>query len=340
MRTCCRFAGVRATALLLIGLAALSNAAAQVVAPVPVAQSPPESPVTRFGFPQEGWVSVRYSVLADGTTDNVTLIDKMPPQLVHRDAISAVESWVFRPATADGEPIDWHNNEAVILFDAEDVPAAPTPLFLQAYREVDALVAEGKLERALRSNERMLETSASRLLEIGLAEVQSATINLRLGDAHAAYAAILRATDPRTPTIAGDDLKIALQYRDALELQLGDVIGALETLERRNTIATVPADDLVAANVEAIEKVLNDSGTVVHQARIIGDVWRHSLDRRTFAITVVDGAIDAIDVACNRRQIELEYAADAEWMLPESWGACSVDVEGSNGTEFQFYEFP
>jgi hypothetical protein len=258
--------------------------------------------------------------------------------LQHREAVRAVEDWTFEPATADGAAIDWHNNEAVIVFGSPDAQAEPSPFLVQAYRETQALMDEGEFERARRSSQRMLST-ASQLTGIGLGLMQNAVINLQLGDLHAAYAAILRATDPRVGALQGSDLIVALQYRNVLEMQLGDVINALATLERRNALAPVADDDAVAANAAAVEQALNEGATVAHDAKIVDDVWRHDLNRRIFSIEVVAGQIDVIRTECDRRVAELEYAPDAEWALPESWGACSVVVEGRDNTQFRFYEF-
>jgi hypothetical protein len=61
--------------------------------------------------------------------------------------------------------------------------------------------------------------------------------------------------------------------------------------------------------------------------------------RRTFAISAVNGELKTIQVECDRRDAELAFAADSEWTLPETWGGCSLTVEGSRDTEFVFYEF-
>ncbi len=328
-------------AAMAMGLAAILVAPgthAQVVAPQPLEQPQPAAPEDRFGFSKEGWVVLRYIVRADGSTDDVVVIDKQPPELQHRDAVAAVEDWTFAPATPGGEPIDWYNNETVIRFGSPDAQGEPSPFTVQAYRETQALIDEGELERALRSNERMM-MNVSQLTAIGLGLMQNAVINLQLGDLHAAYAAIERATDPRVGALQGSDLIVALQYRNVLEMQLGYVMDALTTLERRRALAPVPDDDAVAANAAAIEQALSDGATVTHNAKIIEDVWRHALRRRTFAIELVNGDIEVINAECDRRTAELEYAPDAEWALPESWGACAVAVEGRDDTEFRFYEF-
>ena len=181
------FGAVASFAGLLIG----AQAGAQITQPEPLIIEQAQAPTNQFGMPMEGWIVLRYAVLADGTTDNVTVIDKQPERLPDRIGVDAVESWTFEPATADGTPIEWHNNEAVLVFDAEQVPTEPSPRFLAAWQDVQSEFNDDKAEKALRSN-RAMSTGMmiGRLSEIGLAQMQAATINLSLGNMHAALAAI------------------------------------------------------------------------------------------------------------------------------------------------------
>jgi TonB family protein len=323
-----------------VGLLPISAVQAQVVPPRALEQSQPPPPSNRFGFPTEGWVVLRYTVQADGRTASVRVIDRMPPVLADRAAVEAVEAWTFEPATSDGEAIEWHNNESVIVFDLDEVPPEPSPFFLQAYLEADELIKAADYDKALSRNKNMQTTVTSRLAEVGLAQMQNAIVHLGLGDLHAARAAILRATDPRIPILQPDELKVALQYRSALELELGDVAAALTTFARRKEIAAVADDDPWVANAAALEEALLTDAPIAIKGKVLDDYWFHTPTRRTFALANVEGEIDGIRVECNRRGAELEYAADAEWTLPASWGVCSLMVEGSSDTEFVLYEFP
>lgn len=321
----------------------LSGAAthAQVVPPQLIESREIDPPEGRSGMPMEGWIVLRYSVMADGTTADVRAIDRMPPMLPDRAAVAAVEDQRFEPATADGAAIDWYNNEVVIVFDAEQVPAGPTPLFLQGYREAEALFTENEFDKALKRNERLIGMESSRLGEFALAQMQNAVINMRLNDTHAAYAAIARATDPRIPGLQGNDLAVALQYRNVLELQLGDAVGALATYARRTALGPVAADDPMAARVGAFEEALAGDAAIAIRGRLADGRWRHMLTRRTFAFGEVEaGGLDAIGVECDRRRAELEYAPDSEWSLPDSWGECLLTVAGRRDTAFVLYEFP
>jgi TonB family protein len=320
-------------------LFAIATAMAETLPPRPLENAPPSPPSNRLGFPSEGWVVVRYSVLADGRTANVRTVDRQPPPLSDREVIEAVEKWTFEPATFDGAAVDWHNNESLILYDVDTIPFEPSPFFMQAYLAADELNKDGDPEKALARNRNMQSTVTSRLAEIGLAQVQSATSHVALNNVHEAYAAIRRVTDPRVPALAPEDLNVALQYRGALEFELGDVVGALETFARRNEIAPVPDSDPAAARIPAVREALDGDAPITIRAKILDDYWMHAPSRRTFEIGDLVGEIEGIRVECDRRVAELEYAEGSAWTLPEGWGACHVTVAGRNDTEFVFYEF-
>ena len=91
------------------------HAAAQDGAPRPTAQPAPPQPKNEAGQTIEGWAVVRYSVLANGKTDNVRVVDTVPPGIDTKATVDAVERWTFSPATADGKAVDWHNTESVVV---------------------------------------------------------------------------------------------------------------------------------------------------------------------------------------------------------------------------------
>jgi TonB family protein len=119
----------------------------------------------------EGWVVARYTIQADGRTANVRAVDRMPPQLSDRETVAAVEAWTFEPATSNNTPIEWHNNDSVIVFDVDTIPLEPSPFVALAYGEGDNLMKSQEVDKALKRNESMLATGTSRLAEVGLAQV-------------------------------------------------------------------------------------------------------------------------------------------------------------------------
>ena len=313
-----------------------------IVPPEAVELFTPEVPSNAPGEPvREGWVKLRYSTMADGTTSDVRVIDALPFDLDTSGAVAAVRAWTFVPATADGVPIDWHNNIAVIAFNRQESEGSASAAFAEAYEEVAELVSSARYERAKSRNERMHSELALGLYEMGLAQMQLAAIEHALGDFHAALDAIRRATGPAVPQLRDEELKTALEHRFALEVQLGLVVDALETYERRVEVGGLPSGDPVARQAAALEQALKaPEVSLAVQGRIDrSGQWQHALTWRTFAVGGVDGRNEAIEVECNRNKAAMPFDAEVEMTIPATWGECVLLIEGLHDTTFTLHEF-
>jgi hypothetical protein len=287
----------------------------------------------------EGWVTVRYSVLADGSTANVRAIDVVPPQLSASEALAAVEQWRFVPASLGGGAIDWYNNESVVLFGELDVAAQAGPDFSRSFAEIDQLIAAEEYEEAIDKNARMLNTVTRLLVEVVVAQVQAALAQTRQGDLKSAYAAIVRATHPDIEMLGAAELNSALKIRYALEMQLGYVIDAFDTYARMEAIEAIPEEDLRAEQARAVRAALDADAPIATDGRIDRDPWRYALKRRIFTFADIEGSIRSIEVECDRRTTTLEFEALVEWNMPASWGDCVIAVVGRRGTEFALMQF-
>ncbi len=320
----------------IVPAAAAENA---IVPPSPLETPTPDVPKNRFGLPIEGFVKVHYTVRPDGTPADVRVVDSAPAQLSAELGVRAVEQWRFKPATADGKPIEWDNTFSTVEFDDRDVPFEFSPFFSAGYKKAQEAVKKKDYKTAKRVNDLLLENVTTRLREIGVGETQAAIIDLGLGDPHSALTAIRRATDPNVVVMTPDELHVALQYRFAIELDLGRVMQALATFDRINAIKALPATDPTARQAAALKKALQGGDAIAVQARVDGRTWEFQPTRRTVTITKVDGKIDTLHFECDRRKADLPFKADSEWKLPASWGACDLLVDAKRGTTFTLYEF-
>ena len=354
----------------------------QVVPPEPQEQAAPEAPANR-GRPLQGWVIARYTVEADGTTSDIRIVDKMPRNLLAGTVENAISDWRFAPATSDGQPIAWYNNEAAILFDAPTFPPAtgdaagdappapppqqsgrrpaigtgrsfnagsrggarggpgePRPEFIAGYREVEDMINAGTLDAALERSDELVNREAQRVSEMSVGLVQNARVHFAADDLHAAYAAITRVTNPDLPLLDPTELPTALQYRNTIELRLGNMAAALETYARRQELGGIPPGDIMAANADTIAERLQSTEVAIGvQGKILDQTWSHKPLRRTFAIGDVEGELSALRFECDRRAGELEFSDQSEYTLPANFGDCLVTLEGRRGAEFVFYEF-
>ena len=76
-------------------------------------------------FGPEALIRVKYTVTAEGTTDDVEVFDYMGNPISHNMARDTVRDWTFQPATIDGEAIPLFNQEH--LFAMRFDPDAPAP---------------------------------------------------------------------------------------------------------------------------------------------------------------------------------------------------------------------
>lgn len=320
------------------GLVDTASAQSGLVVPRLADRTQPPAPTNAAGEMIEGWAIVRYSVLSDGTTTNVRVVDILPPSVDPAPTVSAVEQWTFTPGTRNGEAIDWHNTESVVVFqpDAEALPSSDQ--FIEGIEAIGLLLEAESYEEALAENTVLLEQCGT-LPEIGLALAQRALIHEALGDTHSALAAIRLATDPRIPSLPLDELLSGLQLRFLSEAQLGRRKEAIDTYQR---IAFAWGSDDENPYEGVASELTREWETVEAlpvAARIDDEPWRINAARRTFTLASIDGQIRGIDVECDRRATRLDYQADAEWSLPGSWGNCELFIDGTEGTTFFYYEF-
>jgi hypothetical protein len=213
--------------LLVLGASPLpAQAQDEFAAPRPLTSPLPPQPTNARGVPVEGWVTIRYSVLANGTPSNVRAVNFMPPSIDPAPTIATVSQWTFSPGLRDGQPIDWHNTETVVTFRSQGGTGDDPAAFEQSYAAIAALIEADPVANAaaaLEANQSLLNESTTRLAELGLGLVQNAIIHVGRDDLLAALEPMRMATDPRVPILSGTELFPALQLRMQIERELGRV---------------------------------------------------------------------------------------------------------------------
>lgn len=320
------------------GLADIALAQSGLVVPRVVTRPQPPVPTNSAGQTIDGWAIVRYTVLTDGSTSDIRVLDVLPPAVDPAPTIEAVRQWTFTPGTRDGEPIDWHNTESVVVFqpNAESVP--PSDRFLEEFEAIGSLLDEESYGDALSQNEELLDRAETRV-EIGLALAQQAIIHQALTDMQSALAAIRLATDPRIPSLPLDELLSGLYLRFLSEAQLGRRKEALDTFQRISFALGPGEENPFAGVADDLSREWETVETLPVAGRVDDKPWRINAARRTFTIASIDGEISGIDVECDRNATRLDFQQDAEWSLPDSWGNCELFIDGAPGTTFFYYEF-
>ena len=315
----------------------VAPAAAQtrLVPPTPIAQAQPSSATNAIGETVDGWAVVRYSVLTDGSTSNVEVVESAPPSLDIDGVLEAARGWTFEPGTSGREAIEWHNGESVVTF-GEITDLEPSDAFVASYDAISAMTDAGRTQEALQASRTLLNEQAKNRLELGLAIAQLASINILGEDSHRALRNLQLVTDQRASVLPLDDLFAALQLKFRIETELGRWGEALETYELIAAGLDPDAPNEYANVVQSLQAQW-DNTAFLEIKGLIGDTpWRYDIGRRYFYIENVVGMIQTIDVECDTRRLTIDFQADADYQLPEDFGACTLFINGTPGTTFSY----
>lgn len=97
-----------------VGLAAFGPLAmADTVAPKAVNTPAPDYPPKAFKDGTEGYVEVEFTVMPDGSVQDVSVVGADPPHTFEVAAVKAVSQWSFKPGTRDGSPVAAHVRQKI-----------------------------------------------------------------------------------------------------------------------------------------------------------------------------------------------------------------------------------
>ncbi len=80
----------------------------------------PEYPATARRDRIEGFVTLRYRIRADGSVDDVEVIEAQPAGVFDSVALAAVRSWRYEPARRGGRPVDVPSVVSTLRFKLDD----------------------------------------------------------------------------------------------------------------------------------------------------------------------------------------------------------------------------
>ena len=72
---------------------------------IPIVQIEPQYPREAALDGTEGWVKLEFTILADGSVDQVRVVDSNPRRVFDRNAQRALYKWKFKPRVVDGQAV-------------------------------------------------------------------------------------------------------------------------------------------------------------------------------------------------------------------------------------------
>ncbi|MEE2000392.1 energy transducer TonB [Alkalimonas sp. MEB108] len=74
----------------------------------PIVRIEPRYPVQAARDGLQGWVRLSFSIMEDGSVDNVEVLEAEPRRVFDREAIRALRRWRYQPRIVDGRPQQQH----------------------------------------------------------------------------------------------------------------------------------------------------------------------------------------------------------------------------------------
>ncbi len=71
----------------------------------PIVRIEPRYPVQAARDGLQGWVRLRFTIMEDGSVDEVEVIEAEPRRVFDREAIRALRRWKYSPKVVDGKPM-------------------------------------------------------------------------------------------------------------------------------------------------------------------------------------------------------------------------------------------
>jgi hypothetical protein len=271
--------GLAAGTLLLAGMFAADASLGQEF--VPPRHNPANSRILQ-AFGPEAIISVRYTITAAGTTDDLEITEYLGNATTHNQARDAVLAWTFEPATADGVPVAVYNQEHLfaIRFDpdapplpgrggpggrrgpppaqpeGEEAPPPPDlnrllsmPLALsedvrESFEEITDMISAKEYDNALKEISRVLRVRAATVFDYSLMHDLACTVHMAMNDFYAALQSCTNATMNVVDNAGGTHyLADPLVLQNSLRKRL-----LLEMSLRQHANAIATYDALVAQN--------------------------------------------------------------------------------------------
>jgi TonB family protein len=297
------------------------------------------------GFGNEGMIVARYTIKADGTTDDIEIVGGFTNDFYEKSIKDAIAKWTFTPGTVNGAPAAFLNQEYVFRIKiAEELASSPD--FQEEFAKLDVQLTAQEYEDSKKTIRGMLRQNVHTVLDYAVTNQMLSRIELQMGDPFAALAAIklstmssVNAAGETEYMLTPDLLQGSLRQQVVLAAsvrQQGEVLRAWEVL---NANFDIPADDRLHELVTTAQQQVESPDPLPGLAKIIEDQWTYAPVHRIFTVADIAGELEKITARCEHRNLELEYQPDVDWTLPPALGKCTLDFEGKDGTTFTVYEF-
>lgn len=307
----------------------------------------PRYPTRSLDNWSEGWVLIENAIAADGSVRDIAVIDAVGTKEFVDEAVRAISTWRYKPATRNGVPVEQSLSQVTVMFLFEDSGrGADHRTFVRKYNQARREIQNNQFDEAIATLEEAFKARLNHY-EQAMGSFVLALAYSKKNDWPRALFHIRHAVIEDSQYLEPIAKKAALALQVELEARNGNLeesICAFQDLEKADPEAARPGGP-AAATVARINEALTAPGPIAIDARLAKHplidapaVWRHQLLRSKFSFDRINGEVKSFRLVCVGTTHEAPVEADMRWDVPAKAGACILRVDGAPGATFRLIE--
>ncbi|WP_412971401.1 energy transducer TonB [Glaciecola sp. MF2-115] len=303
---------------------------------------PPKYPISAARKGYEGWASYSFSVDSEGSVKDIELVDSSGLRAFELEGKIALKRWKYVPATSNGEPVDSGNYRIQLDFRLDDNRNnGVTRSFKKRLTEAQKALDEGdllKVKELIAEIDQKGQRNRNESFYFSMLEADyAAAIGDSLLEARSfRYAYSFLSNDWQEEKRRS----YAFERMFKLYINTKQYKSALRVFEKAKDTST---DEALVADLQVVAvqvtSLLEDGAALARPGYIRDNYfWYHKLTYNTFSIIEVKGDIDELQLRCDLETTVYKFKPNNTWTIPESWGDCSVLLNGEADTTFTLVE--
>jgi TonB family protein len=299
-----------------------------------------EFPSAFRGRGREAWVDLDFVINEKGEPQDVTVVDISGSRQFGISAKKSLEKSRYKPARLNGVAVESSQSLRIYYLKYKASKGA-SRLFVSHFKQLIKWLGKGDLAKSKEYMAKLEELDIFNLYEdayLNIARYNYAfATNQPYQDQllHLSRALSGRESHRYLP----NELYIgSLEAMFKLQAYLKDYSGALDTYKKLTQYdERGDVSKQYEATVVQIEDIKQQPGSYGVSAKILDTgYWRMGLHKNRFSIHELSGTLEEIRLFCSAKHVVLSVGVDQEYVVPESYGKCSVVIKGARDTRFEF----
>lgn len=298
----------------------------------------------------EGWVLLAFTIRADGSTDDVQVIEQSIEGVFEEAATRWAAESRYEPAKRNGEPVDARALRRAFFY-YEGQTNTVSGLFQRRTVAATRALAKGDYDKAWDRIEKLSDRRHMKLAEGCFLDLLKSVYFEKQGDLDQALAHAERALIVSELAVDPASHEQLLRHAIGLQARTGQLAAALENhaalVELRGGLS---ANDPAQVVAEQVQAVIDSDSSLTVDAQLTACTtclpeggsyrWQHQLARQQFQFHALEGPLAVARLKCDGRVAEFLPIPETTYELPVGAERCLLRVSAEVPVTFRFLELP